>query len=62
MKRVAVFTAKFGLSKIPRPPHWSGFRVRHERVEFWRDGRFRLHDRLVYRRDGDGWRTETLFP
>lgn len=62
MKRVASYTAQFGLSKVPRPPHWSGFRVRHDKMEFWRDGRFRLHDRLIYRRDGDGWRTEILFP
>ena len=59
LKRVAAVTAKYGLSKVPRPPHWSGFR---DRIEFWRDGRFRLHDRLVYLRDGDGWCTETLFP
>ncbi len=66
MKRVASYTAKFGLSKVPRPAHWSGFRIRHDRMEFWRDGRFRLHDRLVYHRageaDGDAWRTEILYP
>ena len=62
LKRVAAVTAKYGLSKIPRPPHWSGFRVRHDTIEFWRDGRFRLHDRLVYRRTDEGWETLTLFP
>lgn len=62
MKRVASYTAKFGVSKVPRPAHWSGFRVRHERLEFWEDARFRLHDRLVYVREGDGWRTDVLYP
>ncbi len=62
MGRVAKFTAQFGIAGVPRPPHWSGFRIRHERLEFWQEGRFRLHDRLVYERDGAGWRTEVLFP
>lgn len=62
MKRVASYTTKFGVSKVPRPPHWSGFRVRHDRLEFWQDARFRLHDRLVYTRAGEGWRTEVLYP
>jgi pyridoxamine 5'-phosphate oxidase len=62
MGRVAKFTAQFGIAGVPRPPHWSGFRIRHERLEFWQEGRFRLHDRLVYERDGPGWKTEVLYP
>lgn len=62
LKRVATQTAKFGLGKVSRPPHWSGFRVVPERIEFWADAAFRLHDRLVYARAGDGWRTDVLFP
>ncbi|MBM3541155.1 MAG: pyridoxamine 5'-phosphate oxidase [Alphaproteobacteria bacterium] len=61
-KRVAQFTAKFGLGKVPRPPHWSGFRLVPDEFEFWKDGAFRLHDRLVFRREGAGWRTEKLYP
>lgn len=61
-KRVAQFGAKYAVGKVPRPPHWSGFRLHPQRIEFWQDKRFRLHDRLVYLRQGDGWTTERLYP
>ena len=61
-KRVATFAAKFGLGMVPRPPFWSGFRVRPERIEFWSEGRFRLHEREVYRRNGEAWRIDRLYP
>ena len=61
-KRVAEMGLKFGLGKVPRPPHWSGYRVIPQVIEFWRDRPFRLHERLVYQRDGEAWGTLRLFP
>lgn len=67
-KRVARYAAKYAVGRVPRPPHWSGFRIGAHRIEFWQDGAFRLHDRLVYHREeGEepgriAWRTERLFP
>ncbi len=61
-KRVAEYTAKFNIGHIPRPEFWSGYRVIPDLIEFWQDQPFRLHDRLVYHREGDIWKTENLFP
>jgi pyridoxamine 5'-phosphate oxidase len=62
-KRVEMFTRRFAdRSVIPRPNFWSGFRLVPHRVEFWQDQPSRLHDRLVFVRDGESWRRERLFP
>ena len=63
-KRIAEYAIKFGLGTVPRPPHWTGWRITPVRIEFWRDRPFRLHDRLVYARAdaSSSWATERLFP
>ena len=61
-KAVAVHTAKFGIGEIPRPDHWSGFRLSPVEVEFWHDRPFRLHDRLKFTRTADGWERTRLYP
>jgi pyridoxamine 5'-phosphate oxidase len=61
-KAVAEYGLKYAVGEIPRPPHWSGFRVLPRRIELWRDMPFRLHERRVFHRDGEAWRIETLYP
>lgn len=66
-KNIAKYTAKFGISDIPRPPHWSGFRVKPCAFEFWQDRKFRLHDRHIYKINDrndykSGWTKEIYFP
>jgi len=59
---VAAAEARFADADVPAPPFWGGYRVRPEAVEFWEHRDNRLHDRLRYRRDGDGWLVERLAP
>ena len=59
---VAKYAAKYAIGDVPRPPFWSGYRIAAERLEFWTDKPFRLHERLIYERDGEGWRNQILFP
>lgn len=63
-KRVAEFGARYLVGAVPRPPHWSGFRLQPTLIEFWQDQAFRLHDRLEYRRTSAEapWTTRTLYP
>jgi pyridoxamine 5'-phosphate oxidase len=61
-KRVAQFGLKYAIGEVPRPSYWSGFRLVPRMIEFWQGSAFRLHDRLVYHRNGAGWRTERLYP
>jgi pyridoxamine 5'-phosphate oxidase len=49
-------------SNVPRPPHWGGYLVRPDRVEFWQGRYSRLHDRLLFDRTADGWQAKRLYP
>jgi pyridoxamine 5'-phosphate oxidase len=63
-KAVALTAAKYALGAVPRPPFWSGFRIVPLQIEFWQDRPFRLHDRIVFKRDavGGAWSKTRLYP
>jgi pyridoxamine 5'-phosphate oxidase len=60
--RIAEIETRFAGGPVPRPPHWSGFRVVPHRIEFWHNMPSRLHERHLYLREPDGWRREVLYP
>jgi pyridoxamine 5'-phosphate oxidase len=63
LKRVAEYGVRYAVGEVPRPPHWSGFRVVPDRFEFWQDQAFRLHERRTFTRGaGGGWDEGLLFP
>jgi pyridoxamine 5'-phosphate oxidase len=63
-REIAKYAARYALSKVPRPPHWSGFRVLPTEIEFWRDRPFRLHERLQFERTSPEavWSVRRLYP
>lgn len=60
--RFEAMQAKFAGQDVPRPPHWSGYRVVAERIEFWQDRAHRLHERHLFTRNGHGWTEGLLYP
>ena len=62
-KAIALYTAKYAVGTVPRPPRWSGLRIRPVTIEFWEDRPFRLHDRVTFARQADGaWSKTRLYP
>ena len=60
-RRIADMERRFP-REVPRPPHWTGYRLAPSSIEFWVNRPYRLHDRLLFERDGEGWSTRRLFP
>lgn len=60
--RIEQIEQRFADGPVPRPPHWGGYLVAPDRIEFWYGATFRLHERQVYVRSGDGWSREMLYP
>ncbi len=60
--KLADVTARFEGGDVPRPPHWSGYRVAPSAIEFWWDGEHRLHNRELFIHNGDGWTTSLMYP
>jgi pyridoxamine 5'-phosphate oxidase len=63
-KAIALYTAKYAIGTVPRPPYWSGFRIAPHEIEFWQERPFRLHDRIVFKRTNPAghWQKTRLYP
>ena len=61
-KAVTLYAAKHAIGEVPRPPYWTGFRIAPVSVEFWQDRPFRVPDRVLFEKEGEGWRKTRLYP
>jgi len=63
IKKISEFEKKYSdKNNVPRPEHWSGWRIIPDEIEFWLDGEFRIHERLVYRKKNSTWEKIILYP
>jgi len=62
VSRIEKYETQYKNTSIPRPPHWSGYRVIPDSIEFWREGEYRLHTRLLYTKNKDYWEKNLLYP
>ena len=60
--RVRTYSEKFSGDNVPLPPFWGGYRLKAEQIEFWQGRVDRLHDRVLFKRSSDGWKSERLYP
>jgi len=62
IKKIETYEKKYPSNDIPRPPHWSGWRLLPSQIEFWLDGEGRIHERLNYIKETESWKKELLYP
>ena len=62
LKKIETYEKKYPSNDVPRPPHWSGWRLMPSQIEFWLDGEGRIHERLNYKKDKGNWKKELLYP
>ena len=62
IKQIGTYEKKYPSNNVPRPPHWSGWRLLPSQIEFWLDGEGRIHERLNYKKEKGSWNKELLYP
>ena len=62
IEKIKTYEKKYPSNNVPRPPHWSGWRLMPSQIEFWLDGEGRIHERLNYKKENGSWKRELLYP
>ena len=62
IKKIEMYEKKYPSNEVPRPSHWSGWRLMPSQIEFWLDGEGRIHERLNYKKEKGNWKKELLYP